>query len=114
VQHWCPPPASFVPLGGNACDFCTTCPAIKLFSCSNFELNGLSVFRNDSGRWAACRKCADFIDAERWSSLAERAFQRFMKHHAVPRNSAVSVRIQFADLVRLFAAHRRIHTSLCE
>jgi hypothetical protein len=56
---------------------------------------------------AACENCAEFIDAEKWASLAERSFQKFMKHNAVPRHSAIAVRVQFADLVRLFAAHRK-------
>ena len=87
MQRWCPPLASLAPMGGNACDFCNTCPAVRLYECWNFELNGLPVFRNGNGAFAACEKCSDLIDAERWSSLAERAFQKFMKHHAVPRHS---------------------------
>ena len=35
----------------------------------------------------------------RWPSLAERAFQKVMKHHSIPRVDAISVRVQFADLV---------------
>src|SRR5437764_15086966 len=107
MQHWVPPCASLISMGGNACDFCNTCPAIKVYPCGNFELHGLTVFRNGSGAFAACEHCAAFIDAEKWSSLAERAFQKFMKHHSVPRHSAIAVRVQFADLVRLFAAQKR-------
>lgn len=107
MQCWSPPYASLVPIGGNACDFCNQCPAARLYPCGNFELNGLSVFTNGRGAFAACEHCAAFINAERWSSLAERAFQKFMKHHAVPRHSTIAVRIQFADLVRLFAAHKK-------
>lgn len=107
VQHWCPPSASIVPTGGNACDFCNQCPAVKGYACGNFELHGLPVFRNGNGAFAACEQCAAFIDAERWASLAERAFQKFMKHHSVPRVNAIAVRVQFADLVRLFAANKR-------
>jgi Zn-finger protein len=107
MQHWMPPTASLVPSGGNACDFCNTCPAITFYPCNNFLLNGQPVFRNGNGAWAACHKCSEFIDTGRWSSLAERSFQKFMKHHAVPRHSATSVRIQFADVVRLFAANRK-------
>lgn len=108
MQRWCPPSACLVPQGGNACDFCDTCPAIRLYRCNNFELNGFPVFSNGSGVWATCRKCAEFIDEGRWSNLAERAFQKFVKHHSVPRINAISVRIQFADMVRLFAAHRKV------
>lgn len=110
VQNWRPPSASLVPTGGNACDFCNHCPAVKVYPCGNFELHGLMVFRNGNGAFAACEFCAAFIDAELWASLAERAFQKFMKHHAVPRHSAIAVRVQFADLVRLFAAHKKIES----
>jgi hypothetical protein len=107
LQLWCSPSASLVPVGGNACDFCNHCPAVKIYPCGNFELHGLTVFRNGNGAFAACEQCAAFIDAEKWSSLAERAFQKFMKHHSVPRHSVIEVRVQFADLVRLFASHRK-------
>lgn len=107
LQRWCPPAASVVPQGGTACDFCNTCPAVQVYPCGNFELHGLPVFRNGDGAFAACEHCADFIDAELWSSLAERAFQKFMKHHSVPRVNAIAVRVQFADLLRLFAANKR-------
>jgi hypothetical protein len=65
------------------------------------------VFRNGSGAFAACEHRAVFIDAEKWASLGERAFQKFMKHHSVPRHSTIAVRVQFADLVRLFAEHEK-------
>lgn len=107
MQSWSPPAASLVPMGGNACDFCNMCPSVKVYPCGNFELHGLTVFKNGSGAFAACEHCAAFIDAERRSSLAERGFQKFMKHHSVPRVNAIAVRVQFADLVRLFAAHRQ-------
>jgi hypothetical protein len=83
-----------------------TCPAVKIYPCGTFELHGLPVFTNGNGAFAACDHCVEFIDAERWASLAERAFQKFMKHDWVPRHNAIAVRVQFADLVRLFAAHK--------
>jgi hypothetical protein len=107
MQTWCPQSASLVPMGGNACDFCNKCPAVKVYPCGNFELHGLPVFTNGTGAFAACERCAAFIAADKWSSLAERAFQKFMKHHSVPRHSAIAVRVQFADLVRLFTVHRK-------
>jgi hypothetical protein len=106
MQKWSPPSASIVPLGGNACDFCNTCPALKLYLCNNFALNSLSVFRGGNGAWAACQKCSEFVDAARWSSLAERSFQKFMRHYAVPRHNAESVRMQFVDMVRLFSVNK--------
>ena len=101
------PLAHLVPNGGNTCDFCNTTPVFKTYRCEKFELKGVHVFNNSEGMWTACRNCSEFVDAGEWASLAERAFQNFMKHHAVPRHSAVSVRIQFSDVVRLFAAHKQ-------
>src|SRR5438045_115397 len=96
MQPWVPPCASLVPMGGNACDFCNECPAVNSYPCGNFALNGLPVFRKESGAWAACQKCSEFINAERWASLSERAFQKFMRQHSVPRVDAIAVRVQFA------------------
>jgi len=114
MQSWIPPSACLVPQGGNQCDFCNTPGTERFYLCQNFEMNGRLVFRNGQGAFGTCLKCAELIDAGRWSSLAERAFQKFMKHHAVPRVDAVSVRLQFADLVRLFADHRKESRQLSE
>jgi hypothetical protein len=59
MQKWCPPSASVVPMGGNARDFCNTCPALKFYPCNNFALNSLPVFRSGNGAWAACQKCSE-------------------------------------------------------
>jgi hypothetical protein len=108
MQNWNPPTASLVPLGGNACDFCNTCPAITLFPCGNFSLNSLPVFGKQVGSFAACQKCAELVDANEWSALTERSFQKFMRHHSVARHSTLEVRMQFAHMIKMFAAHRLI------
>lgn len=107
MQQWIPPHACLVPQGGIYCDFCNEPRAERTYACGNFDMNGRLVFRNGQGAFAACEHCAKLIENGRWSSLAERAFQKFIKHHAVPRISAVAVRVQFADLVRQFAAHMK-------
>jgi hypothetical protein len=98
--------AHSVPNGGNTCDFCNTPPVFKAYRCGNFELKGIPVFTQSEGIWMTCERCSEFVDAKRWSRLAERSFQKFMTHHSVPRHNAISVRIHFADMARLFAVHK--------
>lgn len=90
-----------------ACDFCNACPAVRFYPCNNSPLNRARVFRYGSGDWATCGKCSELVDAAQWSKLAERSFQHFMKHRPVPHHSADAVRLQFSDLVRMFAAHMK-------
>jgi hypothetical protein len=100
------PFAHSVTAGGNTCDFCTCIPVFKLYRCKTFELRGTPVFNKSEGLWAACWKCSEFVDAEKWSAVTEHAFQVFMKKHGVPRHEAIEVRVQFAEMVRLFTAHK--------
>jgi hypothetical protein len=95
-----------VPRGGNCCDFCNETPVYKLFSCRNFELKGTPVFANETGVWAVCRACCQFVDAAKWAALTERAFQKYVQKHGIPRHSALGVRPQFEDMVRKFAEHK--------
>jgi hypothetical protein len=96
-----------VPQGGDASDFCNTSPAFKGYQCENFEFSGLPLFRSGSGMWAACRKCSELVDAEKWSSLADRAVRKFVKRNAVPRQEVPQLWVQFTEIVRLFAEHRK-------
>ena len=57
--------------------------------------------------WAACRKCSELVDAEKWSSPANRAVRKFVKRNAVPRQEVPQLWVQFTEIVRLFAEHRR-------
>jgi hypothetical protein len=100
------PSAHVVTGGGNICDFCTCIPVFKFYRSRTFALRGISVFNKGEGLLAACWKCSDFVDSENWSALIERAFQVFIQKHGVPRHEAIEARTQFAEMVRLFAAHR--------
>jgi hypothetical protein len=100
------PFAHIVTAGGNTCDFCTCVPVHRIYRCKNFELRDIPVFDSHEGVWAACWKCSDLVDREQWPALTEHAFQVFMKKHGVPRHEAVEARMQFAKMVRLFAAHK--------
>jgi hypothetical protein len=95
------------PQGGDACDFCNTSPAFKGYQCDNFELGGFPVFKSGSGMWAACRRCSELVEAEKWSSLADRAAEEFVKRHTVPRYEVPLLRVQFTEIIRLFEQHRK-------
>lgn len=102
------PLGHIVPLGGDCCDFCNTSPVAKAYACDNFEISGRPIFRTQSGVWASCRKCSELIEASRWSSLVERAYQKFVERHGgIARYDALVLRAQFGDIVRLFAEHRK-------
>ena len=79
-----------VPQGGDACDFCNTSPAFKGYQCENFEFSGLPLFRSGSGMWAACRKCSELVDAEKWSSLADRAVRNSSNATPYPVKKSLS------------------------
>jgi hypothetical protein len=98
--------AHVVPTGGDACDFCNTSPAFKGYQCENFEVSGFPVFPNGSGMWTTCRKCSELVDAEKWSTLAERAVRKFVKRHTVFRHEVPALWAQFTEIVRRFAEHR--------
>lgn len=101
-----PVSAHTVTVGGNTCDFCSCVSVHRFYRCKNFEVRGIPVFKNNEGVWAACWKCSDFVEAEKWPALAEYAFQVFMRKHRVSRHEAIEVRMQFAEMVRLFAANK--------
>ena len=103
ILHLVPEP------GGEVCDFCTSHPIFKSYSCRNFLVPWSKhwVFQHESvGGWAACRKCADLIDAEKWSELSDRAFRRFVKKHGpIGRYDEFPLRAQFRELHQLFRDH---------
>jgi hypothetical protein len=96
-----------VPLGGNYCDFCCTPPVFKMYRCANFAVKGKPVFTSGVavGSWAACRKCAELVDAGRWNDLTDRAVRKFLKRHRVARAEVSAVREQLAEISRLFGRH---------
>jgi hypothetical protein len=95
-----------VPIGGDHCDFCQSSPVFTVYPCSNFLVNGLPVFlERPTGKWATCKKCAELVDSERWSDLAERSYRKFLKRHGAARHEMATVRAQFVELARLFSEH---------
>jgi hypothetical protein len=96
-----------VPRGGDHCDFCQTSPVFTVYACSNFTVNGMNVFQFGLtvGSWATCRKCSELVDKEQWSNLSERAYRKFAKKHGVTRHEMLAIRVQCAELSRLFAVH---------
>lgn len=94
--------------GGECCDFCTEGPIFGFYRCANFVVKDRAVFHEskDHGVWASCRWCAELVDAERWSSLSERALRKFLKRHPVPRHDVPILWAQFTEIVRLFSEHQ--------
>jgi hypothetical protein len=95
-------------LNGKYCDFCTTEKVFKLYPCANFIFNNMPVFQNGFGTWAACARCAELIDADRWAELTERSFRKFAKVHGpISRHDVVRLREQFHQVHLLFRENRR-------
>lgn len=98
-----------VPAGRERCDFCSSRPVFKIFSCQNFIVPWTKtwVFQHESvGGWAACRICADLIDKGRWGDLSNRAFVKFAKANGgIPRHEELPLKQQFRELHRLFREH---------
>jgi hypothetical protein len=57
--------------------------------------------------WMTCRKCSELVDSEKWSTLAERAVRKFVKCHTVPHHQVPVLWEQFAEIVKLFAEHKK-------
>lgn len=99
-----------VPQGGDECDFCSSSPVFKVYSCHNFIVPWTKhwVFAHGSiGGWAACRRCAALIDADKWTDLSDLVFRRFVKRHGpVARYDELPLKAQFRELHRLFREHR--------
>jgi hypothetical protein len=72
----------------------------------DFELKGIPVFIKETGVWAACWACCQFVDAAKWAALTKRAFQKYVRKYGVPRHHALGLRPQFEDMVRKFAEHK--------
>ncbi len=93
---------------GEYCDFCTSGTIFKLYSCSNFVFNDMRIFqRGSEGVWAACSKCAELVDGDRWAELTERACSTFAKLHGpISPSDAIRLREQFRTVHQLFRQHR--------
>ena len=94
-------------VSGEYCDFCTAEKVFKLYRCENFVFNNMPVFQNGCGTWAACKTCAELVDADRWSELTERSFVKFAKRHGpISRRDSFGLRDQFRTIHQLFRDHR--------
>lgn len=68
-----------LPRGGNACDFCGASEIQSLYSCLNFEWEGVPIFRQPTGRWAACYACSRLVEGEEWGQLNRRVMREVRK-----------------------------------
>jgi len=50
-------------------------------------------------------ECADLVDKGKWADLTERAYRKFLRRHGAARREMLVVRVQFAEVSRLFANH---------
>ena len=71
------------PIAGAICDFCSSQEVFQVYMAEDFtavELeapDGLPVYLNSTGGWAACRGCAKLVEAAQWDELLERCFDTF-------------------------------------
>jgi hypothetical protein len=56
------------------CDFCSAQPVYAVYPCAEFIEPTLG--RTVNRVWIACRTCYEFIQADQWDLLVERAFQQ--------------------------------------
>jgi hypothetical protein len=75
---------SFLPITcGSICDFCSSREVFQVFMAENFTAaqlaapDGLPVYLNSTGGWAACRDCARLVETAQWDELLERCFDTF-------------------------------------
>jgi hypothetical protein len=96
------------PPGREVCDFCSSSPTSRLYTCRNFIIPGTksAAFQHESiGAWSACDRRALLIDAGHWSQLTGRAFRRFCKKHGLPKGTEFEVRERLAEIHQLFKEH---------
>jgi hypothetical protein len=94
--------------GREMCNFCSERPTTQLYACKNFLIprTKTALFQRESvGAWAACARCAELVDGERWSELTDRALTNFIKQHGIPRYAQFDVREQFREIHQLFREH---------
>ena len=90
-----------------SCDFCLATPILKGYQCDSFSLNGVPLFGGCSSVWMACSNCAELVDAEEWSRLADRVYQLFARSHGVSRHEEPQIRIELSEVITQFAVHRK-------
>ncbi len=61
------------------CDFCSVSEIFHVYPVRDYH----AVFSRaiSTEGWAACKACAQMIDAEQWHGLVDRALDRFLRDH---------------------------------
>jgi hypothetical protein len=100
------------PPGGPICDFCSSREIYADYPAQDFNVwqlpkpDGTKLNINSESDWAACKTCADLIDAENWDTLLERSLKAFRKKYGAMLPEA-EMRRSIADLHRQFRQNRR-------
>jgi hypothetical protein len=67
------------------CDFCSMSPAEFLYDADDFILDlGTPFVHFSDGGWAACKTCADLIDANDQTNLVNRGYQAWRRRGLPP------------------------------
>lgn len=91
----------------NSCDFCLAAFVLKGYHCDSFSVNGVPLSGGSSNVWMACRECAELVDGEEWSILADRVYRRFVETHGVARVEESQLRTELSEVIMQFAMHRK-------
>lgn len=97
-----PPPT------GPICDFCSAPEVWASYPAKTFhwrEMNGLHL--NSVGGWAACKRCAELIEAENWDGLLERSWQTLIAEHPWMR-AAPEMKRELKNLQDVFRKNREL------
>ncbi|HEV2351784.1 MAG TPA: hypothetical protein VG028_18285 [Terriglobia bacterium] len=68
---------------GAFCDSCSFQDVFRIYTAENITAaqlktpDGLPVYLNSTGGWAACRGCVKLVEAAQWDELLERCFDTF-------------------------------------
>jgi hypothetical protein len=100
------------PPEGPICDFCSGKEIYADYPASDFNVwqvpkpDGSKLNINSQSDWAACKTCAELIDAESWNALLERSLETFRRKYGAILPEA-EMRKSIADLHRQFRENRR-------
>jgi hypothetical protein len=86
------------------CDFCSSNEIFKMYP--NRQTVEMMPGIIDSGGWAACRTCADLIDAERWQDLCQRSADTFMEIYGFPKHERPTIEAAMNEIHRGFRENR--------
>jgi hypothetical protein len=71
------------PAEGPICDFCSGTPIYASYPAKTFTAqqvenpDGKKLNINSQADWAACKTCADLVDASQWDALLQRSVKTF-------------------------------------